>query len=343
MHHLGELAVSKAEPALPDSPDSFDATALWITAPERCELRREPVVRSDHGNVIVESLFGAISRGTERLIFEGRVPPGEYGRMKGPNQEGSFPFPVKYGYAVVGRVAAGPDHTLGSIVFALHPHQDRFVASLEDLVPVPDGIPPERAVLAANMETALNIVWDAGILPGDRVAVVGGGLVGSLAASLCARVPGTQAWLVDVDPARRPVAEALGLRFAEPNDAPSDLDVVVHSSGSAKGLELSIAIAGFEARIVEASWYGEGDTPVPLGGAFHSRRLSLVASQVGSVPPARRARWTNRRRMESALQLLADDRIEALISGESRFADLEAAYADILSAPGTLCHRIRYV
>lgn len=295
------------------------------------------------GEVLVESLFGAISRGTERLIFEGRVPESEYGRMRGPNQCGDFPFPVKYGYAVVGRVAEGPEALVGRIVFCLHPHQDRFVVRADAVVPVGDAVPPARAVLAANMETALNIVWDAGILPGDRVGVVGGGLVGLLVAALAARIPAARVHLVDVDPARRPVAEALDVAFSTPvGGIPTELDVVVHVSGTAEGLATGMGMAGFEARIVEASWYGEGQVPVPLGGAFHSRRLSLVASQVGSIPPARRARWSNARRLGTALDLLADERFDVLVSGQTRFRDLAGVYGDVLAAPGTLCHRIEY-
>lgn len=318
------------------------ARALWITGEGRCELQESELAPICPGKVLVESLYGAISRGTERLIFEGRVPPGEYERMRGPNQAGAFPFPVKYGYAVVGRVIEGDEGVLGRIVFALHPHQDRFVASAEALVPVPASVAPERAVLAANMETALNVVWDAGIAPADRVGIVGGGLVGLLVGALAARIPGTEVHLVDIDAGRRGIAEALGLGFSMPDDGPHECDVVVHVSGSASGLETAIGMAGFEARIVEASWYGDGRVPVPLGGAFHSRRLALVASQVGTVPPARRARWPNRRRLEAALDLLADERLAELITGETRFGDLPQTYGTVLRAPETLCHRIDY-
>ncbi|MCE7027393.1 zinc-dependent alcohol dehydrogenase [Jiella avicenniae] len=290
----------------------------------------------------VASAFGAISRGTESLVAAGAVPESEWERMRAPFQEGAFPFPVKYGYATVGRIVAGDAARNGEWVFCLHPHQDRFVVPGEAAVPVPQNVPASRAVLAANMETALNVVWDAGIMPGDKVAVIGAGVVGLLVAYLAGAIPGTQTTIVDVNAGRADVAERLGIGFATPGGAPAECDVVVHASASEAGLASAIEAAGFEARIVEASWYGESAPTVPLGGAFHSRRLSLVASQVGSVPASRAGRWSNRRRLETALRLLADPRLDALFSGETAFVDLAARYVAILQDPATLCHRVRY-
>jgi threonine dehydrogenase-like Zn-dependent dehydrogenase len=315
--------------------------AFWLTGPGTSELRPAEV-HPGPGEVVVETLFSGISRGTEALIAAGRVPPSEHTTMRCPLQEGDFPFPVKYGYAAVGRVAEGPADFLGRPVFVLHPHQDRFAAPASMAVPVPDTVPPSRAVLAANMETALNVTWDAAAAPGDRIAVIGAGVVGALAAFLCARIPGTEVTLVDIDPARAPLAAAFGCRFAAPPDAPAECDIVIHASASAAGLATAITCAGTEVRIVEASWYGAGTTPTPLGGAFHSRRLGLIGSQVGRIPPARAPRWTHRRRLEAALALLADPVLDLLISGETPFDRLPEAYAGILADPGTLCHRIRY-
>jgi NADPH:quinone reductase-like Zn-dependent oxidoreductase len=317
------------------------ARAFWLTGPGTSELR-PAAVRPGPGEVVVETLFSGISRGTEALIAAGRVPASEHATMRCPLQEGDFPFPVKYGYAAVGRVAEGPADLLGRPVFVLHPHQDRFAAPATMAVPVPDTVPPPRAVLAANMETALNVTWDAAASPGDRIAIIGAGVVGALAAFLCARIPGTEVTLVDIDPARAPLAAAFGCRFAGPADAPAECDIVIHASASAAGLATAIACAGTESRIVEASWYGAGTTPAPLGGAFHSRRLGLVASQVGRIPPARAPRWTHRRRLEAALALLADPVLDLLISGETPFDRLPAAHAGILASPATLCHCIRY-
>ena len=316
--------------------------ALWLEDTGRAALRECAVLPAAAGELLVDSRFGAISRGTEALVAAGRVPESEHERMRAPFQEGDFPFPVKYGYAVVGEIVEGPAERLGETVFCLYPHQDRFTLPANAAVPVPAAVPAERAVLAANMETALNIVWDARIAPGDRVSVVGGGLVGMLVASLAARIPGCDVTVIDRNADRAAVATALGSSFAVPTAALGDCDVVIHASASEAGLATALGCAGFEARLVEASWYGDRPVAVPLGGAFHSRRLSIVASQVGHVPPERRARWDYRRRMTAALDLLADPRLDVLISGETGFSDLAGAYAGILSDPATLCHRIRY-
>ena len=312
------------------------ATALWCVAPRRVELRPA----QPGAGVAVDTLFTAISRGTERLVFEGRVPPTEYDTMRAPAQEGAFPFPVKYGYCAVGRVSEGDMQ--GKTVFALHPHQTRFRMQRAMLTPLPEGLPPERAILGANMETALNILWDSGASAGDRIAVIGAGVVGALAGYLAARLPGADVTLIDTAPARAPLAHALGCAFAAPDMAPRGCDVVIHATATADGLATAIDCAGADATIVEASWHGEGSTPVPLGGPFHSRRLRLVSSQVGHLPPARAPRWTHARRIAKALELLRDPALDALISGDTPFEDLPARYAQILADPDTLCHRIRY-
>ncbi len=320
--------------------------ALWLTGIRQAAFKQASLGPLAEGDLLIESRFGAISRGTEALVADGSVPESEHDRMRAPLQEGEFPFPVKYGYAVVGMVKAGSAQSEGEMVFCLHPHQDVFHVPAKMAIPVPPNVPAARAVLAANMETALNGIWDAGILAGDKVSVVGGGLVGLLVAFLSAKIPGTRVTLVDVNPDRRVLAETLGCRFALPDTAEAsdcDSDVVIHASATSEGLATAIAIAGFEARIVEMSWFGEGTSVVPLGGRFHSHRLSIIGSQVGHVPASRRARWPLSRRLETALGLLADNRLDDLISGETTFDDLAGHYLQILSDPDTLCHRIRYI
>ena len=315
----------------------MNALALWCVAPDRAEIRPGHVAAD---GVAVEALFSGISRGTERLVAAGRVPASEHERMRGPGMEGAFPFPVKYGYCSVGRVTEGA--LTGRCVFALFPHQTTYRLPESALSPLPEALPPERAILAANMETALNVLWDSGAGAGDRIAVIGGGVVGALVASLAARLPGADVTLVDINPGRAVLARALGIGFAQPDAAPQECDVVIHTSATQAGLALSLSLAGQEATVVEASWHGDAPVQVPLGGAFHSRRLRLVSSQVGHLPAARLPRWSYARRMGKALELLCDPRLDALISGESAFSDLPADYARILSAPDTLCHRIRY-
>lgn len=314
------------------------AQALWCTAPGEADIR--PAALGPADGVLVEMLFSGISRGTERLVFAGRVPETEWQRMRCPHQEGAFPFPVKYGYCAVGRVAEGPQ--TGREVFTLHPHQTRFRVPEAMLAPLPDGLPPARAILAANMETALNILWDSGAGPGDDITVVGAGVVGLLTAFLAARLPGARVTVVDVNTARARQARAFDCDFKGPADAPDDQDVVIHLSASPEGLATALDAAAVEATIVEASWYGTSAPAVPLGGAFHSRRLRLVSSQVGQLPPARRPRWSHVRRINKALSLLKDARLDVLLSGESGFEELPRHYPDILADPDTLCHRVRY-
>src|SRR5258705_1750211 len=284
--------------------DRSMAKALWYVGDGRAELREEAAAAPGSGEVRVRALYGGISRGTERLVAFGRVPASEYERMRAPLTAGAFPFPVKYGYATVGRVEAGG--TPGQLVFALHPHQDEFTIPATMAVPVPAAVPPARAVLAANMETALNALWDGAPGPADRIAVVGGGIVGLLIARLCTRMPGVEGTLVDIAPERAALARALDAGFAMPEEAPSDCDLVFHASASAKGLATALGLAGEEATIVELSWYGAGEVAARLGEAFHSRRLRLVASQVGKIAPSHRARWTHGRRLAAALALLND-------------------------------------
>lgn len=312
------------------------APALWCVAPGEAELRPGALGEG----VLVDTLWSGISRGTERLVLDGRVPASEHARMRGPAMEGAFPFPVKYGYNAVGRVAEGS--LAGRAVFALHPHQVRFRQPEAALTPLPEGLPPERAILAANMETALTLLWDSGAGPGDRIAVIGAGVVGALTGYLSARLPGAEVTLVDTNTARGALAAGLGCRFAPPEAAPSDCDVVLHLSASAAGLDTAIDCAGLEATIVEGSWHGAGTTPVALGGAFHSRRLRLVSAQVGRIPAARAARWSPARRLAKALDLLGDPALDQLISGETPFTSLPECYGTILRDPATLCHRIRY-
>ncbi|GAA0603112.1 zinc-binding alcohol dehydrogenase [Caenispirillum bisanense] len=325
----------------------INATAFWTTAPGQGELRPEPLPPAPgEGEALVRTLFTAISRGTEATVFHGRVPASQQTAMRAPFQAGEFPFPVKYGYCAVGVVEAGPADLLGRAGFCLHPHQDRFVVPAAALVPLPPSLPPERAVLAANMETAVNALWDAPPCVGDRVVVLGAGVVGCLVARLAAQVPGVRVTLADPAPGRRAVAERLGLSFCPPQEAPGDADLVVEASGNPAALETALALAGTEATVLCLSWYGDAAVTLPLGEAFHSRRLRLLSSQVGAVAPARRPRRSHADRLATALHLLAaDPALDALISGEDAFADLPRVMPRLLApeaAGSVLCHRIRY-
>ena len=320
------------------------ARALWTVAPGRAELRAEALPARAPDQALVRTRVTGISRGTERLVLQGRVPESQYPVMRAPLMAGDFPFPVKYGYSAVGVVEAGASQ--GQRVFCLHPHQDCFLAPASMCIPIPDTVPDARAALAANMETAVNIVWDARPLAGERVLVIGAGVIGLLAAYLIARIPGTEVVVTDIDPTRRALAQNLGAQFAAPEDAPGERDLIIHASAAPAGLRHALSLCAFEARIVEASWFGDRDVPLPLGEAFHARRLSIISSQVGAVAPAMRGRRTYAERLGLALSLLADPRLDALVGPETAFEDLPAAYAALLSPPlGTpapLCPIVTY-
>lgn len=316
---------------------------LWCVAPGRYALCEAPLGPAPEGHLTLRSEVSALSRGTERLVLAGAVPTSEAQRMRAPFQKGEFPFPVQYGYQSVARVEAGPSRWLGRLVFALHPHQDVYHLPPEAVTPVPEGIPARRASLAANMETALNALWDSGAGPGERIVIVGGGVVGLLITALCAALPGAEVTLVDVAPGRAALAQAFGARFALPQDATGDADVVFHTSATAAGLATALAAGGMEARIVEVSWYGANAPAVPLGAAFHSRRLQLIGSQVGTVSPLRRPRWSHARRLAKALALLGNDRFDRLVTHVVPFGEAPERLPDLINgAPDALAIVLDY-
>ncbi len=310
------------------------ATAFWTVAAGHGELRRETLPPPGADEVLVQTLASGISRGTEASVFAGRVPQAMYQTMRAPMMAGEFPYPVKYGYAAVGQIEDG------TRVFALHPHQDRFIAPRAMCLAVPDAVPTSRAVLAANMETALNIVWDAAPLAGERMMVIGAGVVGLLTAALLARIPAAQVTVTDIDAARAPIAQSFGCGFALPQDAPADQELIVHASGSEAGLQLALRCAGFEARIIEASWFADRMPALPLGAAFHPNRLRLISSQVGSIATAMRGRRTHGQRLALALSLLDDARFDTMLEPPIDFAALPQAMPRLLQ--GGLCHVVTY-
>jgi threonine dehydrogenase-like Zn-dependent dehydrogenase len=319
------------------------AEAFWVVERERGEVRSETLPEPRDGEVLVDALYSGVSRGTELTVFRGAVPPSEYGRMRAPHQAGEFPWPVKYGYASVGRVSSGPPALAGRDVFCLFPHQSTYVVPARDVVPLPPSVPARRAVLAANLETAINGVWDAGIRAGDQVTVVGAGVVGLLVAYVASQHPGVKVQVVDVDRAKADFVAALGARFADRATAEPDADVVVHASATGSGLETALALAGHEATVLELSWFGDARPAVPLGEAFHAKRLRLQSSQVGGLPASQRARWTHRRRLELAVSLLVDARLDALLTSEGSLTDLGEQLQRFASGAPGLCHVVDYM
>ncbi|MEU9391686.1 zinc-binding alcohol dehydrogenase [Streptomyces sp. NPDC048324] len=318
------------------------ARAFWLDRPGEGRIRDVDLPVPAGDEVLVRSLFSGVSRGTETLVFRGGVPESQHAAMRAPFQEGDFPAPVKYGYLNVGVVEEGPERLVGRTVFCLYPHQTRYVVPAGAVTVVPDTVPAGRAVLAGTVETAVNALWDAAPLIGDRIAVVGGGMVGSSVAALLARFPGVSVQLVDADPARAKIARALGVDFALPADAEGERDLVVHASATEQGLARSLELLSAEGTVIELSWYGDRKVSLPLGEAFHSRRLVIRSSQVGTVSP-RRAGRSYADRLALALDLLADPALDALVTGESAFDELPDLLPKLASGElPALCHRIRY-
>ncbi|MEV4621356.1 dehydrogenase [Asanoa sp. NPDC049573] len=317
--------------------------AFWVVAPGAGEVRPATVPEPGPDEVRVRTIRTGVSRGTETLVFRGAVPQSQHTAMRAPFQEGDFPGPVKYGYLNVGVVERGPDELRGRTVFCLYPHQTGYVVPATAVVVVPDDVPPSRAVLAGTVETAVNALWDAPPLVGDRVTVVGGGMVGCGVARLLCRFPGVAVELVDVDPARAATAAALGVEFAHPHDAATGRDLVFHASATEAGLRRSLELLRPEGTVVEMSWYGDREVSVPLGAGFHSGRLAIRASQVGMVAPARRSTRSYADRLGLALELLRDPAFDALVSGQHPFERLPEVLPALASGNlAGLCHVITY-
>jgi threonine dehydrogenase-like Zn-dependent dehydrogenase len=320
-----------------------EARAFWLTAPGRGEIRPVALPEPGPDDVLVRTLRSGVSRGTETLVFRGGVPAGQYAAMRAPFQEGEFPAPVKYGYLNVGVVEHGPPELCGRTVFCLFPHQTAYVVPASAVAVVPDGVPAARAVLAGTVETAVNALWDAQPLLGDRMSVVGAGMVGCCVARLLARFPGAHVTLVDVDASRAEVATALGVDFALPGEAAGANDVVVHTSATSAGLQCSLELLAPEGSVIDLSWYGDAEVQLSLGGRFHSARLGIRASQVGTVSPARSARRTTADRLALSLELLGDPALDALLTGASPFCDLPEVMAALTAGSlPALCHTITY-
>jgi len=316
--------------------------AFWVEAAGLGAIRSVQLVRPSTDEVLVRTLYSGISRGTESLVYRGNVPDNQYDVMRCPHQEGTFSFPIKYGYICVGIVESAGD-LQGQPVFCLHPHQTQFVVPRVAVTPLPKGLDPGLAVLTANLETAVNGVWDANPVPGERVSVVGAGVVGILVAWRLHESTGLDVELVDVNPARSELARMLGLDFRSPANASADRDLIVHASGTEAGLQQALSMAAPDGRIIEMSWFGDRPVSLPLGEAFHSRRLTIRSSQVGQIPPRLRDEWDYSRRLELVLSLLRDHpELGALIDGESDFDDLPITMQQLVNVGGVLCHRIRY-
>jgi len=327
--------------------------AMRLTYPEKNSVILEPVdlKQLSKDEVLVKALYSGISRGTESLVYSGKVPSSEWSRMRCPNQTGEFSFPINYGYASVGKViSVGSDVTntkAGDKVFVLHPHQDRFIVGDSWINVLPDDLQdPEIAVLSANMETALNANWDADIENRKSIVVVGGGVVGILTAYVAKQLSGKKPVLIDIDERKAELANKFGFDFALARDAASEdfgkFECVFHTSASEKGLQLAIDLAVFEGRVIEMSWYGDKPISINLGGAFHSQRISLISSQVGHVSANKRQSHSHSDRMSLAMDLLRNSALKALLKPIVPFADLPDRLDEVLTSSETLCPLVTY-
>jgi len=301
---------------------SNDARALWFTTPGKAVLRSDKIGPPVGDEICtVRSLYSAVSEGSERLVLAGKVPPDLHQSMRVPYMAGDFSFPIKYGYSLVGVVDRGAAHLVGAVVHLMHPHQDICCVDSADVFPVPEGIPPRRAVLASNLETAVTAIWDARPALGERVLVVGFGCIGALIAQVLRGMPGIDLHIVERDEARSHLARNLGYATAA-SAGEEQFDLAFHASGSAAGLQVAIDCVGMEGRIVEVSWYGTAETPLRLGGTFHSQRKIIIASQVSHLPSFQTPRWDRIRRKQLVFSLLRDPAFDRLLDEPISFDKL---------------------
>lgn len=329
------------------------ARANRLSYPSACSAVIEECQLADfkEKNVLIETLYSGISRGTESLVYHGKVPISEANRMRCPHQTGDFTYPVSYGYACVGKVIETQSDVSqikkDDIVFVLHPHQDIFCVPEEACNLVPATLTPSRAVLSANMETALNAVWDAEISGTSNHMVIGAGVVGLLTAFVLKSLSGHSPILIDINTAKKPIAEKLGLAFHTPDEIAqknlAEMERLFNTSASEKGLQLAIEQSGFEAKILEMSWYGDKAVNLRLGGEFHSKRLQIISSQVGHIAPAKRETHGYSDRMQEAMKLLSDDKLDALLEPEIMFEALPDHLHDIFNKNSSaLCQLVKY-
>lgn len=327
--------------------------SLFFSGHETAELHAEPLDAPSAGQVLVRMLVSGISAGTEMLFYRGQVPADLSTDSTIEALSGAVEYPLKYGYCAVGEVIAlGPGVEagwLGRRVFAFNPHETHFLAEPASLMPLPDGIPVEAAVLLPNMETAVNFLMDARPMLGDQVAVTGQGIVGLLATSLLAQLPLGSLVTLDRLPLRREWSLRMG---AQASLDPADADVVAEArrllsggrpypaaditfelSGAPGALNLAIALTGFDGTVIVGSWYGQKRAELDLGGYFHRSRIRLVSSQVSTINPDWQGRWTKERRFSTAWDMLRKVHPERLITHRIPFSEAASAYQLLAQAP----------
>jgi 2-desacetyl-2-hydroxyethyl bacteriochlorophyllide A dehydrogenase len=311
--------------------------AVWFPRARTVEIREEPIGDPGPGELRVRAVISALSHGTERLVYRGEVDPGL--ALDLPTLAGGYGFPVKFGYASVGRVVAAGPHVgsigVGDLVFALHPHQVEYVVAASLAHRLPAGVSPEAGVFLANLDTALNVTLDAKAKPGDSVVIFGQGVVGLLLTQLLSRA-GVRVIAVEPASGRAAMSARCGANAVL---RPADLalvrsmtggrgaDLAIEASGNPGALQQAIDSVADEGTIVVCSWYGEKRVTLDLGGRFHRGRLRIVSSQVGGIDPSLAPRWDRPRRLAYATQLLSDLRLAELITHRFPFVRAADAYA----------------
>jgi 2-desacetyl-2-hydroxyethyl bacteriochlorophyllide A dehydrogenase len=308
--------------------------SLWFVSPGSVEVREEPLAAPGPGEVLVQSVVSAISPGTEMLVYRGQVPADMALDASIPGLTDTFSYPVKYGYATVGRVtglgAGVSPEWHERLVFALHPHESHFVTSPDELVPVPSGLGNEHAALFPHAEAAVTFLMDGRPAVGEDVAVFGQGVVGLMTTAFLARLPLTRLVTIDLHPLRRERSLELGahtwLDAATLDAMGGAFDLAYELSGSPAALDQAIAVTGFNGRVVIGSWYGDKRVELGLGRAFHRSRITLVSSQVSTIDPQWQGRWDKARRAAVAWRMLAGVDPGLLVTHRFPFSEAAAAY-----------------
>lgn len=320
------------------------ARAVWFPQARAVELRREALPAAGPGDLRVRAIASAVSHGTEMLVYRGQVP--SQMPLDLPAVRGDFDFPIKYGYASVGWVvqvgARVEGFATGDLVFVHHPHQTEYVVPATaqqgpEPVRLPPELPPEHGVFLANVETAVNVLLDAAPRLGERVVVFGQGVVGLLLTQLTRQAGAGLVIAVDPFSLRRELARAAGadVVLAPDENLPTTIrdltgglgaDLVLEASGNPAALDQAIAATAFQGTVVVCSWYGTKPAAIDLGGAFHRRRIRIVSSQVGSIDPTLQARWSFRRRLDLARDLLSTLTLTPLITHRFPLARAAEAY-----------------
>jgi 2-desacetyl-2-hydroxyethyl bacteriochlorophyllide A dehydrogenase len=312
---------------------------IYFTAPGQVEVRQVSLPPLTQGQLLVETIYSAISPGTEMLVYRGQFPK-DLSDAHDTLSSG-LSYPTSYGYASVGKVVKISKEMrhrwLGRLVFAFQPHASHFIVTPDELFPLPEGMDPETACFLPNMETAVNFVQDAAPILGERALVFGQGIVGLLTTALLAEFPLAALVTCDRYPLRREASLALSASAAlDPNETgfreqvrdllPSGADLSLELSGAPAALDDAIALTGFGGRVLIGSWYGEKKVTLDLGGAFHRSRIKLIASQVSTLSPQLSARWDKSRRMEVAWKALERIRPEKWITHRFPLENASQAY-----------------